>query len=716
MASRQPIPAFLEPTVTAVNEAVTRSEDAANLSRHVWLIRGAATAGKTAVLEAVRDYLTVETDLTPIHVAPPLGALDTGPQALVDIALGLLAGGRVEAEQLEPIANPGMEWVDKLTTVRRWLIDAQPVVLLCEEPNAWTASDTSHFNRRAGEVVELVLDGTGSQAVVTSTHGIPAGIKALDEWPLTAQSDPATMFAERRLAPFSAVTSVLLDRAPAELKKLSSLDLRLLVAYGVVTSPEQAVQVVRTTVRRPIADYLLQHLATSTDTKDIFGVWERLALARRPFTKGLLEAVDFFKLGNADRDFIERLLLVTRDGRLVVHNSLRTDARRLRRSRDDDPCGDRMREAHHALSDFYLGELKGRSLPEQIPSAMEAFHHATRAVGGDHRDSRLEKSPVVYFTDQLNMLGYIYSTRFDDYERAAEIYSEVLRYAAEHADGPENASLREPYAAHYRAFNLDVLGEEPREVEALYQASLISHPNNAVWRARFICFLIVLGRLDDARMAWLDAVQSLFPADSEPNVEDYRALHVPVVVAALSRGYLEFAGDVIDDVPRHLTFSDLDTLRRRVEIRHVADLFGSIRPDASLHDRWWLHAPASLAQPLRDAPLRRWMAGRVVAVEDDIVALHAAEVEVGEDGMESERPRLATVRLARPQFEEWSQDHRAPVIDDYVEIGIYGDGDAAAVRIDYPHAPDVPDVFPATLDPDRYLRRTGWISSNSPTS
>src|SRR5690242_16300643 len=124
MSAADHIPPHLEKDISEIVARITDEgkRDEASESGAIWLVHGPSTAGKTAVLDGVRQRLS-GTDVAAIYVAPPLGALDAGPLALTHIALGLVEAGRYDSEDVEPIQDPAVQWDDKIKHVRRLLKD-----------------------------------------------------------------------------------------------------------------------------------------------------------------------------------------------------------------------------------------------------------------------------------------------------------------------------------------------------------------------------------------------------------------------------------------------------------------------------------------------------------------------------------------------------------------------------------------------------------------
>jgi hypothetical protein len=96
-------------------------------------ITGRLGLGKTTLLHALGERL-LDMDLVPLHVSLPLGAEDTGPAIIIQIA-GLLKAHSLANGEADQLEDPGLDLDHKLAVVTQCLGAARDqVVLLCDEP------------------------------------------------------------------------------------------------------------------------------------------------------------------------------------------------------------------------------------------------------------------------------------------------------------------------------------------------------------------------------------------------------------------------------------------------------------------------------------------------------------------------------------------------------------------------------------------------------
>lgn len=261
---------------------------------------------------------------------------------------------------------------------------------------------------------------------------------------------------------------------------------------------------------------------------------------------------------------------------------------------------------------------------------------------------------------------------------------------------------------HYRALSLDVLGVKPDEVEREYRQAIAINPLNPWWHSRLVSFLVIRGRLEEAREAWDRAIALLVSPDSAPDLALYRDLHLEVARVLLHRVELEFARTVLDQVPHALRryLPSYDALRDRLEVLTAAEEYGSFVPEQFLRRDWWRAGPFLLPPTSEGRRLHHWVIGRVEAVSKDVVALQVAEVTAEVLADEGARPRTADTAVSRRSLER--RDSGVPMrgveVGDFVELGFYGDDRAELTTLSAVHdrpvtGPDAPGIFP---NPSRY--------------
>jgi len=269
------------------------------------------------------------------------------------------------------------------------------------------------------------------------------------------------------------------------------------------------------------------------------------------------------------------------------------------------------------------------------------------------------------------------------------------------------------YAHHYLAFNLDIEGNDPLQVEESYTTAIKLDPRVSLWWARYVSFLVVRGRVRDAREAWTDAMEILFPAHSEPGSFIYDHLHVWVARLLLHRGHVEFAREVLDDVPPYVQSERIDALDRRLRALTEAEKVGAYAPGRYIEiEEWWRKGPFLLdtRDPWGEERLVRWLALRVDAIRENRIIFRGLNVVHGS----SLKPELIRTEMTFDEFDRWQAgDISARQMEPgmFVEVGLYPrggqDADDASKRIRVHPVGEwfdegLPNLFP---DPLRYLRK-----------
>lgn len=103
-----------------------------------WSVLGEPTAGKSAVLDGLHQRLTSDGTTRSILVRPPPRAYDAGHAALIDLVEGL---GLTE-RALDVVRDPRAPWETKLNRVRTAMRREGRIVLLVDEPAAWSPRET----------------------------------------------------------------------------------------------------------------------------------------------------------------------------------------------------------------------------------------------------------------------------------------------------------------------------------------------------------------------------------------------------------------------------------------------------------------------------------------------------------------------------------------------------------------------------------------------
>lgn len=649
-------------------------------------IYGPATVGKTATLETLRtELLDRDADMLPLMVGAPPQAPDAAPLVLMQLAEGLGQRDELDDSEVEHVADPQRPWADKVELVRDWLHERRErVVVLCDEPLSWRDGGQPEFAEHVEDLWDNVLfDGVGCSTVVAGRA--PRGVKTRGE-ELAPQSDASWLLDQ--LVGLRRQGEAIQERLGESLDEFSPLDVRLIVALAKVDDPDRAAQWYKETTfaKRLLAARLFERMLVKEDRwQSLVDLWAYLACVRRPFDESLLAASGYaHDLEHWERAVLYEALLFPRGGRLVLHETLRASVLSQRGET-------RTRPYHEGLADYFaeLGD-DDRRVGRRLDS-MDAFDHASRA-GRDEP----ERFPP-FFIDQLNLLGYRLSRR-GRREEAADVFLRALK------TDPEN-----DYANHYRAFNLDLLGTRPHEVECRYREAVRLNDRHAWWHSRLISFLVVRGRLDAARDALESALPGILPADREPPPRVYREVHLDIAANLVHRGQLVFASELLDLVPEHIAdqLEDYDSLRWVVSALRHGEEHGQYVPLGITNDNfetWWVDGPYVVPpDSIESHPLVRWLAGTVEGVDDTYVYVTMAEVRAGQDA--ADEPSVGELVFTFDQLETWRlSDARSVLrVGDFLEFGFYGEAEQVQRAAKHPRGVGEVELPRVLGDPNRFL-------------
>lgn len=644
--------------MTVVEEALDAALDGS--ASPVALV-GPSGIGKTKaaarLAAAARDR-----GVTAVHVAPPAGGLDVGAATITAVVSQL--GGRLRAEQ---------GWRGALETAAQCLEERSDLLVVCDEPSRWD-NGGPHFAARARDAADLLLGPAAEWPTVTMERlGMDAG--RVIELP---RSRVAELFEEQRWQGFvdAARRVASQDVAPA-------FDTPLAQRLAVVIEAWSPDADLPSTICE-LADMLAVTLAGSRAGRRLWVFWQRLALSRVALPPEVHAALGEDRLGSFGRETGSFVLF---DGLGRLHDELRRVAEE--RLLDPDLGAATGADVHRLLFEFH--EERTREISQAGGSgrglhAAEAQHHAAELGDGELLD-------LVGFelVDQLNALGTRSSRRRADHATAAQLY---LRGTT--------ADSGDAYAQHGRGRALDVLGQGPRETEQRYRRALDLEADVSGWHADLVTFLLSLGRVDDARVAWSAAESATF--DARLNTSSYDELHVRVATHLIALAELDFADYVLGAVPPFAQDSEYRRLRELLRGRSVADESGAFVPAPRSGRRWWEDPPQALS--LRDAEgraLSTWAAGRVDSVDEEGAHLHLAEVRSA-----TERPVHMSATVTP---DVWlrrcldSEDVSEARPGRFVELGRYRGEEGAAVTV-------IRLLPPARLPEPRYmpLPASRWIN------
>jgi tetratricopeptide (TPR) repeat protein len=679
-------------TLDALVEEVAKEPHPATESC-VWQVARHRTDDSSVVFGAISKKLEEASEgLCPIVVSPPRGALDTGSIALVQVSVGLMNHQMANGALSEQLRQHG-PWADKIAAVEQVLrthVDRDRIVLLINEPQTWASRKSDpedpEFGEHAEDVAQLVRRTRCRKIVVEhrAMHPVTLDISCGDRMDgfLTDSSQWGS------LAGFA---TEVLKKYGDSLRTLTQTEVRLLVGLAATQESWPAsVDDPFSYIRR--FESVISGRRTAGDLRELLS---KLALLRGGFTDAILDRFQVEKLGQPWRDMLKFCILQRSEDLWVLPSVLHrasamNEGRWLSREKDA-----RDRPLHSEIARYYVeqfdlgiqGEIKARAY---LPN-MEAFYHAGRAA-----DRSLAMQQETFFSEQLNALGKELS-QAEMYDAAAEVFRESLQW-----------DPKDDYAHHYLAYNLDVQGKDRKTVEEHYTAAISYAPFKAWWWSRWICFLITVGKTEEAEREWVDALSTL-GLDEQNSVRQpstFFHIHSWVLRLLLHRGQLDFASRVLENIPESAFAEDVQETGILQRLRtHFRSLIEARRNRAVMpvfidHDRWWARRPIqSVAEPsLAGKPLHKWYPGRIEGVEDGQVSI---ALGVPPDDGEAESD-VRTWVLTRQEFDKLSGAAKYELhAGRFIELVYYADDPEPRlfVRPDEKHA--LPPVRP---DPARYLR------------
>jgi hypothetical protein len=211
---------------------------------------------------------------------------------------------------------------------------------------------------------------------------------------------------------------------------------------------------------------------------------------------------------------------------------------------------------------------------------LEEVHHLTEAG-----DAGALLSRSLWFVDQYNALGKALSQMASRAPRGEPPEEALRRQAIQAYERALAHDASDAYAHHYIAYNLDILAADPARAEREYVVARDLEPTHAWYHSRYIRFLITTAWMTEARAAWERAFDGLGGA---PRPLDYEELHGQVARLLLHRGELDFAREVLEDVPEEQRASPFWGALHRllVYLEEERDELLVFPPGLSLPERW----------------------------------------------------------------------------------------------------------------------------------
>ncbi|KYF49618.1 hypothetical protein BE04_51055 [Sorangium cellulosum] len=632
--------------------------------------------GKTTVLRGLAASLAGRRRI--VRIGLPEGD-DAALVALVEAAAQLDGGTPALLERVVPRHEPArVAWADRIAAVREALSCAgDDLLLLVDGPRFQTTpgAESELFARRAVELTETLLAARAGTLVLAGSW-VPDGIAEdagfrlpLVRDPFMARAHDASDRLGRGLphVPPPVVQQVLraLEAAGVDVERIPAHDLRL--------------------------DRLVPRLGRAlSESPEGRRVIARLAALRVPFSDSLLERAGFMALPPRTRSVVGPLVEVLDDGSRLVPEALARQTRALLLAGHPDWRLDgHQSDAHHLAAAYHRERFQAARERGDVGAAvreeLEEIYQLTEAG-----DAAALLSRSLQFVEQYDALGKSLSQKA---LRAPREQEEKLRRDAVRAyERAVEHDERDAYAHHYIAYNLDILGTEPERVEREYVKARDLAPGHSWYHGRYVCFLVTRVWMKEARAAWEQALNDL-AATGPLQAQVYEALHGQAARLLLSRGRLDFAAEVLEDVPRELRASWWQALDQLcVCLEEDRDERLVFPPTLPLAMRW---KGPHLAD---EREVHAWKPGRVFGRDEQVVLLLVAD----------HPDTVSTLCLSKGDLGEvWNASPSQLRVGTFVELIEYADGTRAMEIWDrlsssFEAVPGLPKLFPS---PDRYVRR-----------
>lgn len=320
------------------------------------------------------------------------------------------------------------------------------------------------------------------------------------------------------------------------------------------------------------------------------------------------------------------------------------------------------------------------------PAAHRALVEAAR-MAGELGDIRALADVGVLSSELLDIAATALRSASRGQARAVDITAE----AAE-ADDRDGDARR-----HY-ARMLDANATELDQAASLYQQAIAIDPADVDAHEGLVSLWLVRADERRARDALHVARLDLEQEAAQPGPDD---LLIPVAATALRRARTDFAREALSLVPpaqRSSSWRDHWEYLLGLEAARRGRDFVPMR---RMRPGWWREGPELLARWDPAGPLREWIAGLVIELDDDEIVVEGARVAADDSD-----PEPTSLVLTRALYASFERDGLP--FDDllyrYVELGAYGDdpqNPALILRVHRRQAPMVPATI---LDPRRVLR------------
>lgn len=489
---------------------------------------GPAGFGKSSALEGIRKHLGP-------HVALRLPQDDDGAIA----ALGSLAdqlGG--DAPGLLRRANETFS--TRLTQVVELIPEGTAIVFDDPVLTAQGAGWEEIFSFRARELSTRLVASKSHTRIISATNAEGLELLGARQVRVQQKADPLAVLEAAGLGSSSNVRAML-DRHLTTLEKRSPIEIRL--AAFIAEHQD-------TTALSP-SDFHLAELvrrAARRITRNMQAALARMALVREPLSQDWLEWA-WASATDAERHSIQSVFLFQAGA--ANHFRLHETIAQLAAQQhwlSESARKQAHREAAAAHKRRFDGAIRAGIVTGAIRDELEVVHHKTAAGDASLLDD------TIYFAEQYDLIGRSLSKEGERlFKRGQRKKSrEAIQTAVTAYDRALENDSGDWYAAHYRAFNLDILGKDVIEIEKAYRHALELRPSFVWSHSRWARFLVNTGRHHEARQALADASSEFLSGGQAAGPTLFKDLHLDLARQFLQFGAYRSALEVLELVPNEM--------------------------------------------------------------------------------------------------------------------------------------------------------------------
>lgn len=665
-------------TLAGVEQAVQQTLQALADGSTTVALTGPAGAGKSAALRTLHERKSFAQFKNIVLVAPPEAEhADAGLVGLVELAAQL-----DHTKLLDEVKRPDITWQGKIDSVTRVLKQqAKNTLLLLDGPFLPQGGEyiSSIFEDRTADLTRTLLAAPGLSKVVATDR---SALLQAQEIVVSPRSNPIEVLAAEHWGSLADSAQAVLHAGGQALAGLSPLDLRLRVGL-VAVGEDASAQATQRSAPHKLVRILLERLGSGSHTlRKVLG---RLAVFRTSIDEYGLSDVGVPELDSLSQALVKQVLLFGPPAQLRLHEAIAREA-----IQEQWLTAHESREAHGIAAHYHHVRFERASerhhIRDAVRNELEEIHHLTQAG-----DARKLLARSIFFVEQYDALGKALSQQ-RNYPDAIPAYERAL------AHNPADA-----YAHHYLAYNLDILAQDPLRVEQEFRKAIQYRQDHVWYRGRLINFLLTRGRVTEAHDEWEQALAVLLPSGPSTDSRLYEELHGETARLLLHRGQLDFAWEVLEDVPRAMRegLPWYRALRRLHDRLRAAARDEEVFPP-HLSEEARRNGPHLLHFESDKQRIERWMPGRISAADEDGVHIRVARLSPDEQDIE-----FLWYDLTLEEYRELAQHLRGRELlpaGTFVELIKLRDENEFLMS--YPPTsfedPDLPKLFPY---PDRYLHR-----------